>query len=442
MNGRQPKRWQATAVQNAGAPTGIRSGWIVLCLLLTGIAIVRSAATDISGDFPAPSLDRWVYPFFGDTDGTRPVASTFGSFDPRFDTRDGQFLLGWNLTGALTNQGPRNYLFRSLRVILTVAMDKTFEYDPTPDRYETYLATNDPAFLLDQDVGRPAELFGAGYRGGYTAESFLEASPFGVIGPITGTNIAIGSRNVYAAMFDTNGALIDVSNNVGQPGYAPFETAPWAIGTTTNLAPGEAVPAGTVFSFDVDLLNPLILGYIRDAFHRGPLRLVTSSLHSTMQIGFGGGGSYPQWQTKEKILGIPPRLQWNAIVIRPDVDTDSDGLPDDWESYYFGNLDKGSQDDPDGDGASNAFELASGTDPANRASQFWIRAYRELSDRRTQIEFPIEANYRYKVESSNDLQIWAAVPGSITYRPGGIAVWEESQAAPTISERFFRVVIE
>ncbi len=436
-----PLRWQATAVQEAGAPAGIRRCWIVLCLLLTGFGIVRSAATDISGELASPSLDRWVYPF-GDFDGQRPVANTWGSFDPRFDTRDGQFLLGWNLTGGLTNQGPRNYLFRSVRVILAVAADKGFQYDPTPDRYETYLGTNEPAFRPDEDVGRPVELYGAGYRGGYTAESFLEASPFGVIGPITGTNIAIGTRNVYAAMFDTNGVLVDVSNNVGQPGYAPFETAPWTIGTTTNVAPGELVPSEALFSFDVDLRHPLVLGYIRDAFHVGQLRLVASSLHRAMQIGIGGGGSYPQWHTKEKILGIPPRLQWDAVAIRLDVDTDIDGLPDDWEVYYFDNLDKGPEDDPDGDGASDAFELASGTDPTNPASRFWIRAHRELSDGRTQIEFPIEANYRYKVQVSNDLQNWPAVPGLISYRPGGIAVWEESQVAPTVSVRFFRVVIE
>ncbi|MSU36575.1 MAG: hypothetical protein EXS36_16045 [Pedosphaera sp.] len=418
----------------SGARDLSQSLWAILF-----IGILRAAATDITGESTSPSLDRWVYPF-GDQAGDRPVANTWGSFDPRFDTRDGQFLLGWNLTGSLTNQGSRNYLFRSLRVILAVAANNAFYYDPTPDRYETYLATNEPAFLLDQDLGRPVELYGAGYRGGHTADSFLETSPFGAIGPITGTNIAIGTRFVYAAMFDANGVLVDVSNNVGQPGFPPFETVPWAIGTTTNVTPGVAVPADALFSFDVDLRDPLILEYIRDAFDRGQLRLVASSLHRTVQ--FGVGGSYPQWHTREKILGIPPRLQWNGVTIRPDVDTDNDGLPDDWERYYFQSLEKGPQHDPDGDGASNAFELASGTNPTNRSSRFWIQAHQELSDGRTQLEFPIEANHHYPVQSSFDLTVWTPVPGSLTYHTGGIAVWEESQVPSTVSARFFRVVVE
>ena len=45
------------------------------------------------------------------------------------------------------------------------------------------------------------------------------------------------------------------------------------------------------------------------------------------------------------------------------ADSDSDGLPDDWEMNYFGNLDYGPEDDPDGDSLSNLGEYQAGTDP-------------------------------------------------------------------------------
>jgi hypothetical protein len=51
--------------------------------------------------------------------------------------------------------------------------------------------------------------------------------------------------------------------------------------------------------------------------------------------------------------------------LSPIVDSDEDGLPDEWEFRYFGNLDQGPEDDPDGDGLSNADELEQGTDPNN-----------------------------------------------------------------------------
>jgi hypothetical protein len=45
------------------------------------------------------------------------------------------------------------------------------------------------------------------------------------------------------------------------------------------------------------------------------------------------------------------------------VDSDGDGLADDWEYFHFGNLDQDGDDDPDGDGLDNQAEHDGGTDP-------------------------------------------------------------------------------
>jgi hypothetical protein len=45
------------------------------------------------------------------------------------------------------------------------------------------------------------------------------------------------------------------------------------------------------------------------------------------------------------------------------ADSDSDGLPDDWEIYWFGNLDQTATGDSDGDGVPNLEERNMGTDP-------------------------------------------------------------------------------
>jgi hypothetical protein len=50
------------------------------------------------------------------------------------------------------------------------------------------------------------------------------------------------------------------------------------------------------------------------------------------------------------------------------ADSDGDGLPDEWERAYFGDLRYGPDDDPDGDGYTNLEEYNAGTDPTDPLS--------------------------------------------------------------------------
>src|SRR5690606_38429957 len=51
------------------------------------------------------------------------------------------------------------------------------------------------------------------------------------------------------------------------------------------------------------------------------------------------------------------------------ADTDSDGLPDVWETHWFNNLEARPDADDDGDGADNFNEFTLGSDPADPASR-------------------------------------------------------------------------
>lgn len=52
------------------------------------------------------------------------------------------------------------------------------------------------------------------------------------------------------------------------------------------------------------------------------------------------------------------------------ADSDADGLPDDWEIEYFGDLSRGPSDDDDGDGFTHLEEYRRGTDPAHADELF------------------------------------------------------------------------
>ena len=425
------------------------------CPGVWGLMALASVHLLSAGEFrltpAAPTLDRWVYPY-GDFSGDRPVAPTFASFDPRFDTRDAQFLLGWDTAPALpSGSGAANYLIRRVRLTLTIQADRAFEYDPTHDSYLTY-QTNHPGYVPDADPGRPVELFGAGYRNGFTAASFTETSPNGPLNPISSGNISIGTRNAFAAVHGPDGALLDIANNVGQanPGWtnAPFEVRSWAVGQTTNVAAGELVPSDARVTFDVDLSDPLVTGYLQSALNDGRLRLFLSSLSPAAQItpggiGGGGGGAYPQWATKENLLYDGPALEIEGSVVTP-VDTDDDGLPDDWEKFYLRNLDAGAGEDSDRDGMTNADEWVAGTDPDNAASLLRILSAEYDSEGNARLRFPVAPSRSYRVEFGGQPGGWISAQGELTFPEPGIAEFHElKQTDPPFGPpaAFYRVVI-
>jgi len=424
---------------------GGRRGWAGLTLrLLVWLGVAPwLAGAGFQTNYSAPTLDRWVYPF-GDFDGQRPVAPTWASFDVRFDTRDGQFLLAWDTAGEVPTNAPAGrYLVTRVRVTIEhtpVPSQPSFVYDATFDSYRTYL-TNSLA-LPDTDPGRPVELYGAGYRGGFTALTFAESSPFGLIHPINNpTNVSIGTRNVYAADFEDNGQLRDVSNNVGQASE-PFEVAPFAIGQTSAVAPGQDVPDGTQFSFDLALTNPLVLGYVQQALRQGRLPVVVADLHRARAAAGGigvGGGVYPNWVTKENLLGAPATLEIEGTLIS-DTDTDNDGLPDDWERAVWRNLAENGSDDFDRDGMTNAAEFQAGTDPQDPASRLYVVAVRSGADGPAELEFPFAASRTYHIETAVALGIWLRSEGTFRYASNGMATWVGT--TPAAEARFFRVVVE
>lgn len=80
-------------------------------------------------------------------------------------------------------------------------------------------------------------------------------------------------------------------------------------------------------------------------------------LNSTDAPAGNGGSLHPSFNHELQV-----------IFYDPTTDTDADGLPDTWETHYFASLRWGRNDDPDGDGFTNAEELASCTTPANPSS--------------------------------------------------------------------------
>jgi hypothetical protein len=95
------------------------------------------------------------------------------------------------------------------------------------------------------------------------------------------------------------------------------------------------------------------------------------------------------------------------------VDTDGDGLPDDWERNYFGTLAPNPHDDPDADGFDNLTEFAFGSDPTNPNSVPAPLSAMLIPNGSSQV---LSLSFRrragailnYVIESSSDLKTWTA----------------------------------
>jgi hypothetical protein len=273
-------------------------------------------------------------------------------------------------------------------------------------------------------------LFGVGFRNEFTAETFLEDSPFG--------SAATEERNAFAAGFDTSGKLIDVSNSAGKTNAAfpSFEAHAFAVGTSATVAAGEIVPAGSVIDFELNLSDPLVAQYLQEACHTGRLRFILTSLQTS---GFGGQPAWAEFYPKESALGNPPSLILAGVAVRP-ADSDVDQLPDDWEMHYTESLAGSGSDDGDEDGLDSRAEWEAGTDPRRAAETLAVTVSRAQDSGSLAVRFHCFPSRRYDMSASRDLRSWEVVSGAtLRYELG--SQWADFllPASNEPDARFFRV---
>lgn len=396
-------------------------------------AFTASAQPVTTNGMPA-DLERGTYAnyFFCQN----PAYAIFSHFDDASgsDSRLAQLLIGWNTSNAVpVNQPLSRYLIRRCRVTITLNNGNQVAHDPSHDDYRTNFDTNHVAWLPDSDIGRPIELFGVGYRHGYTSATFSQCSTVG--------NGAPGTNNVFGVTWTTNGVPVDVGNDVGKtlPAFPAFESWPFAVAQTTNCAPGELMPANSRLTFELNLDDPFVVEYLQRGLQEGRPRFMVSSLHQVS--GQFGSEPYPSFTTRfnQAVLNPPTTLDLDVMVVR-DIDSDSDGLPDDWEQFYFTNLVQVAEVDTDGDGASNQQELLAGTNPALASSVLRIVS-KTSGDGRPVLHWPNLPSRTFTVQRGGNPGQWQSITNPpLIYQSPGIAEWTDGDSSGT--NRFYRVRVQ
>jgi hypothetical protein len=117
-------------------------------------------------------------------------------------------------------------------------------------------------------------------------------------------------------------------------------------------------------------------------------------------------------------------------------DEDVDGLPDAWETRYFGSPWSQYGDwDPDGDGLTNLQEYQLGTNPTDGQTRGRLDSI-QLNGTTLQMHFTGETGLRYELQGSDDLQTWN--PMLVLTNTTGALWLDEAMTNPAL---FYRTVI-
>ena len=110
----------------------------------------------------------------------------------------------------------------------------------------------------------------------------------------------------------------------------------------------------------------------------------------------------------------------------PVTDLDGDSLGDEWELVFFGNLGQISGGDFDGDGASNAEELAAGTDPAGRPGAALVSLALPVPD----LGITLDALGRVELTWECSEECRRTLVYSLECDPGLMGDWQVLSASP------------
>ena len=283
------------------------TGFLIATTIFSGSCIFQAhgAGDTLTIARDAPSLDRWMYPFNA-TPGNRPAASTFGIWTgsgPAFDNFDAQMVIGFDTTAEVTPGTASDWQVASATVTIQLSNNGT-PYDDTVDEYGTFLEPSDSEWIEDVDPGQPVELFGTDYRYDYTATSWPENAPFGF-----GDPSALSTRSAFAAGYRDD-ELVDVSNHVRER----WTPTPFAVGTVPGRSGGDLLAAEDIFTFEINVTDPNIEGYILAGLDEGVLNFTLASMTI---VEFGGDLPFPLFYCKENAavkFGISSAATLNLVL--------------------------------------------------------------------------------------------------------------------------------
>ncbi len=259
------------------------------------------------------------------------------------------------------------------------------------------------------------------------------------------------------SIYRNNGLGIDLStngvtaNHVGGSGSAtnylqnyPFITSVTGRYITTIQGTLTSLVSQ---SFTVDLYSSLVpdpSGYGEGQFWLGATTVTTSGSGSgTFSVKFTNAVPTDRFITATATDTFGNSSEFSAVVAiatnTPAVDSDLDGMPDEFEIATGLNPNNNADAalDSDGDGATNLQEYQSGTNPLDPSSAFRLLPLITTSAG-VQLLLPTEAERSYGIQFSTDLVTWPYLPNATNVAGDKTIVRITDPGATNAVKRFYR----
>ncbi len=130
-----------------------------------------------------------------------------------------------------------------------------------------------------------------------------------------------------------------------------------------------------------------------------------------------------------------------SSTLRTFIDRDADGLDDDWERLYFGNLSQDGTADSDGDGDPDSKEYITGTSPVDQSDI--LGATLTESGANFVLNWPYNEWRKYEIQESSNLSQWTTIRTveMTSHSPNATRTLSETISPDTNENRFYRVKV-
>ena len=141
------------------------------------------------------------------------------------------------------------------------------------------------------------------------------------------------------------------------------------------------------------------------------------------------------------VADIEGNVGWSPIyTVRVVItDTDGDGMDDQWERDWFGNLSHSGVGDSDNDGATDRDEFIAGTEPTNPASVFNVTQVSRAISNAATLRWNSVAGRSYRIQYKNTLSQtnWTDPTNALVLATGTNSTWNSGPQA--VTQRVYRL---